>query len=245
MPQVVEANVLALRPRQHLFHLPIDALRIQRSVFFYGRGEYPARFRSLLQLPQHVHHGRRQDHDPVGAFRFRCRHAQRACHVDHLTLDVQLPGAQIQVVPLQGAELAAPHAGRQFQQHHLVETVFLRLGQKAPHLLVGEHLHLPRFFRRQLTAHCGIHADQPLRPGFLQCDPADSVAGAHHPIRQAGAVELAADAPSVAFQLRVELLEVALRQLVQRNGAEARNDVMVDPILVALLRRDSQAGLGP
>ena len=35
MAQVVEADVLALRPRQHLFHLPIDALRIQRIVFFY------------------------------------------------------------------------------------------------------------------------------------------------------------------------------------------------------------------
>ena len=57
--QVVEANVLTLRPHQHLFHLSIDALRVQRSVFFYGRGEHPARVRSLLQLPQHSQHRRR------------------------------------------------------------------------------------------------------------------------------------------------------------------------------------------
>ena len=110
---------------------------------------------------------------------------------------------------------------------------------------MGEHLHLPRLLRRQLAADGGIHADQPLGLRLLQRDPAGGVTGAYHAIRQAGAVEIAADAPPVPFQLRVELLEVALRQLVQRDFIDVRNDVIVDPILIALLRRDPQAGLGP
>ena len=165
--------------------------------------------------------------------------------MDHLPLNMELAGAQIQIVPLQRAELTAPHAGRQLQQHHLVEAVLLRLDQKPLHLLVGEHLHLPRLLRRQLAADGGIHADQPLGLRLLQRDPAGGVTGAYHAIRQAGAVEIAADAPPVPFQLRVELLEVALRQLVQRDFIDVRNDVIVDPILIALLRRDPQAGLGP
>lgn len=68
MAQVVEADVLALCPYQYFFHLSIDALRIQRSVFFYGRRDHPARVRSLFQLPQHSQYCRQQDYDPVGAF---------------------------------------------------------------------------------------------------------------------------------------------------------------------------------
>ena len=243
--QIVEANVLALCPYQYFFHLSIDALRIQRSVFFYRRGEHPARVRPLPQLPQHSQHRGRQDHDPVRTFRLRRRLVKRTRHVDHLPLNMELAGAQIQIVPLQGANLAATHTGRQLEEHHLVEAVLLRLDQKSLHLLVGEHLHLPRLLRRQLAADGGIHADQPLGLRLLQRDPAGGVTGAYHAIRQAGAVEIAADTPPVPFQLRVELLEITLRQLAERDFSNARDDVIVDPILVALLCRDPQAGLGP
>ena len=245
MAQVVEADVLALRPHQYFFHLSIDALRIQRSVFFYRRGKHPAGIRPLLQLPQHGQHRRRQDHHPVRAFRLRRRYMQRTRHMNDLPLDVELAGAQIQIVPLQGADLAPPHAGRQLQQHHLVEAVLLRLDQKPLHLLVGEHLHLPRLLRRQLAADGGIHADQPLGLRLLQRDPAGGVAGTHHAVGQAGAVKITTDTPPVPFQLRVELLEITLRQLAERDFSNARDDVIVDPILVALLCRDPQAGLGP
>ena len=157
----MEADVLALRPHQHLFHLPIDALRIQRSVFFYRRGEHPPRLRLLLQLPQHGQHRQWQNHNPVGAFRLRRRLVQSTCHVDHLPLNMELAGAQIQIVPLQRAELTAPHAGRQLQQHHLVEAVLLRLDQKPLHLLVGEHLHLLRFLREQRRQLLFVLQDQP------------------------------------------------------------------------------------
>ncbi len=165
--------------------------------------------------------------------------------MDDLPLDVQLAGAQIQIVPLQGANLTPPHAGRQLQEHHLVEVVLLRLDQKPLHFLVGEHLHLPRLLRRQFAADSGVDTDQPLGLRLLQCDPAGGVARAHHAIRQAGAVEITANAPTIPFQLRVELLQVTLRQLVQREFSYVRDDVMVDPIFVALLCRDPQAGLGP
>ena len=206
MAQVVEADVLALRPHQYFFHLSIDALRIQRSVFFYGRGEHPPRVRPFFQFPQHVHHGRRQNDDPIRAFRLRRRLVQCACDVNHLPLNMELTGAQIQIVSLQRADLAAPHAGRQFQEHHLVEAVLLRLDQKPLHLFMREYLHLPRLLRRQLAADGGIHADQPLGFCLFQCDSAGGVTGAHHAVGQTGTKQFTADAPPVPLQLRVELL---------------------------------------
>ena len=110
---------------------------------------------------------------------------------------------------------------------------------------MGEHLHLPCLLRRQLAADGGIHTDQPLSLRLLQRDPTGGVAGTHHAVGQAGTVEVTANTPPVSFQLRVELLQVALRQLAQWDCSNVWDDVIVDPILIALLRRDPQAGLGP
>ena len=110
---------------------------------------------------------------------------------------------------------------------------------------MGEHLHLPRLLRRQLAANGRVDTNQSLGLRLFQRDPAGGVAGTHHAVGQAGAVKITTDTPPVPFQLRVELLEITLRQLAERDFSNARDDVIVDPILVALLCRNPQAGLGP
>ena len=135
--QVVEANVLAVGPLKGLFQFAIDALRIDGRVLLDRRREHPAGVRPLLQLLQDLPHSGRQNHDPVGAFRLRLGEVQAAVHVDHLALDVQLSAAEVQIVPLQRADLAPAHTGSQLQQHQLIEAVLLCLDQKALHLLAS------------------------------------------------------------------------------------------------------------
>ena len=163
----------------------------------------------------------------------------------HLSLHVQSTGAQVQVVPLQRAEFAPPQPRGELQQRHLKEVVFLRLDQETADLILGEHLHLRRLFRRQLTADGGIHRDQSLRHRLLQRRVAGGVAGAHHAVGESRTVYRHIRTPTVLFQGRIELLQVALRQLVQRDLAEAGNDVQIDAVFVAGLRGDPQRGLGP
>ena len=57
-----------------------------------------------------------------------------------------------------------------------------------------------------------------------------------HRIFQPGTVLLSPYEPAVAFQMCVELFERAGRDLIERNIAYLRDDLIVDPLLVGGLR---------
>ena len=65
----------------------------------------------------------------------------------------------------------------------------------------------------------------------------------HHPVGEPLAVEIGADEPALFFQVGVELLEIFLGQLAQRDLAQLRNDVLVDVGLISVLRGGAETGL--
>ena len=65
----------------------------------------------------------------------------------------------------------------------------------------------------------------------------------HHPVGETLAVEIGADEPALLFQVGVELLEILLRQLAQRDLAQLWNDVLVDVGLIGVLRGGAETGL--
>ena len=65
----------------------------------------------------------------------------------------------------------------------------------------------------------------------------------HHAVGQALAVTLRARLASALFEPCVKLLEVVLRQPVQRNLAQLRLDVQADAVFVAGLRRGADVRL--
>ena len=62
------------------------------------------------------------------------------------------------------------------------------------------------------------------------------MAGTHHPVRQSSTVLFHPNQPTTGLQPCIELLQVILGQLVQRDAADLRDDVLVDSVLVTELR---------
>ena len=239
MTEVVEPNILAPGPVKGLFHFTVDALRVHGAGAA-GGGKQPLGVRPLPEGFKDVHHRRGQDHRPVGAFRLGLGNLKRAVHVYGLALDVQGAGFEIQIIPLEGTDFSPAHPRGQLQQGQLEEAVLLRLDQEPLHLLVGQHLHLGAFLGWELAPHGGIDRDQPLRHGLFQRRVAGGVAGAHHAVREPRPVDVRPRLAPGLFELGVELLEVALPQLVQRYLAQPRNNVLVDAVFIGFLRRNAK-----
>ena len=167
-----------------------------------------------------------------------------AAHIVDLLIHVQYAGFEVQVIPLQRHELTSAQAGGQVQKKHFVVAFELRLDEKPLQLLSGQHLHLPRLFRRQLTADGRVDTDQSILHCLLQRRAAGGVAHAHHPVGQPFAVLVGEALPTTFLESAIKLLQVVLRQLVQRDVTDFRNDVQADAALVSLLRSGADLGLG-
>jgi len=144
---------------------------------------------------------------------------------------------------LQRQQLAAPQACRQIQQEQFIVTLGLRLNEKPLQFIPRQHLHLARLFGRQLAALGGIGADKSILYSPLERRAAGRVAHPHHAVGQALTIILRACLASALFQPRIKLLQVVLRQPVQRNFAQLRLDVQADAVFIAGLRRGADIRL--
>ena len=70
------------------------------------------------------------------------------------------------------------------------------------------------------------------------------MAHAHHPVGQPFAVSVGEPLPATIFDSTIELLQVILCQLVQRDVPDLRDDVQADAALIGLLRGGPDFGLG-
>ena len=147
-------------------------------------------------------------------------------------------------IPLQRHEFAPAQTGCQVQKEHLVVTLELCLDKKPLQLLPRQHLHLPSLLRRQLAADGRVHANQSILYRFLQRGATGSVAHAHHSVGQPFAVLVGEPLPAAFLEPTVELLQVVLCQLIQRDVPNLRNDMQADAALVGLLRSGADLRLG-
>ena len=97
---------------------------------------------------------------------------------------MKLPGFGIKIAPLKPHQFTPAKTGRQIQHEKLVITIVLCLDQKSLHFIVGQHLHFPCFFRRQLAADCRVYLDQPFVYRLFKRRAAACVTRADHPVRQ-------------------------------------------------------------
>ena len=161
-----------------------------------------------------------------------------------MLVHIQYAGFEVQVIPLQRHELASAQAGCQVQKEHFVVALELRLNEKPLQLLPRQHLHLPRFLGRQLAADGRVHANQSILHRLLQCGAAGGVAHTHHSVGQPFAVLVGEPLPATFLESAIELLQVILRQLIQRDVPNLRDDVQTDAAFVSLLRGGTDLGLG-
>ena len=240
----MKSNMLAPSVLQDELQPAPHHARCDGTVLLHRRRKHPAGIHRLFVLPQHCHHCGRQNDLADGVLCLGRADLKLAAHIVDLLVYIQHAGLEVQVIPLQRHELASAQAGCQVQKKHLVVALELRLNEKPLQFLPRQHLHLPCLFRRQLAADGRVHTDQPILHRLFQCGAAGSMAHAHHSVGQPFAVLVGEPLPAAFLEPTVELLQVVLCQLVQRDVPNLRNDMQADAALVGLLRGGADLGLG-
>ena len=235
VPQIMESDTLAVCPLQYRLKPPARHAGRDRSVRLHRGRKHPAGIHLPAVFPQHGQHRRRQHQFSHGRLGFGRDDLQFAVYRVRLFVDGQHAGFKVQVVPLKRYQFAPPQTGAEIQQEQLVVPVRLRLNEKFLQFLPIQHPHLLCLFRRQLTADGGVCTEQVIPHGPFQGGAADRVAHPHHAVGKARAVLLRQTLATVLFQPPVELLQIILRQFVQRDFPDLRQDMVVNDVFVVVL----------
>ena len=131
-----------------------------------------------------------------------------------LPLHSQGAGTEIQIVPLEGQDLAPAQAGGQLQKEQLVATVLPGLDQQPLDLLGSKYLHFSGFGGREFTAVRWVAEEQLFLHGPVQSGVESGVDAPGGLVGQALAIELGAKQPAVFLEIGVESLNVPGGQLV-------------------------------
>ena len=236
MSQIMESDTLAVCPLQYRLKPPSCHAGRDRSIRLHRGRKHPAGIHLPAVFPQHGQHRRRQHQLSDGCLGFGRDDLQFAIYRVRLLVDGQHAGFKVQIPPLKRYQFTPPQAGAEIQQEQFVVPVRLRLNEKFLQFLPIQHLHFLCLFRRQLAADGGVCTEQVIPHGPFQGGAADRVAHPHHAVGKARAVLLRQTLAAVLFQPPVELLQIILRQFVQWDFSDLRQDMVVDDIFVVVLR---------
>ena len=87
----------------------------------------------------------------------------------NLSLYSEFSSAEVEVLPLEGADLTSSQACGELQQEKLETVILLGLDQQALDLFRGQHLHLSGFGGGETAAIGGIAEEELFRNGLVQC----------------------------------------------------------------------------
>jgi hypothetical protein len=87
----------------------------------------------------------------------------------NLPLYSEFSGAEVEVIPLEGADLTLSQSRGEFQQEKLEAAILFGLDQQALNFLRREHLHLPAFCRGKAAAIGWIAEEELFRDSLVQC----------------------------------------------------------------------------
>ena len=95
MTQVMEANMLAPRVFQNELQPAAHHAGRNGAVLFHWGREHPAGVHRLFVLPQHRHHGGRQDDLADRVLRLGCADLKLATHIVDLFIHIQHAGFEV------------------------------------------------------------------------------------------------------------------------------------------------------
>ena len=208
------------------------------------RREHQVREDAFFVLRQHLQHGGRENDGAVGRLGLGLADDQLPAHRTDLLVDPELSRVEVEVIPPERQQLTPAHSGGQVQQEQLVHPLRLGLDQKPLDLLMGQHLHLSPLDGREPAPGGGVAVDQFLLHRPVQGHLADGVATAHRAVCHALSTLVRIAFSAALLHGPEELLEVRLGQAVELDVAQAGDQVVVDPALIAQLGGGSEPGLG-
>ena len=111
MPQIMEPQAPALRPLQYRLEPLSDGGRVQRGVLFHRGGEHPSGVNGFSVCLEYMQHRSGEKDRPVARLGLGRGYHQFSLDPVDLPLHSQGAGAEIQVIPLEGQDLAPAPAG--------------------------------------------------------------------------------------------------------------------------------------
>ena len=85
-----------------------------------------------------------------------------------LAFHPELPGTEVKIAPLEGANLAPAQAGGELQQQEFKAVVLFCLNQQTLDFLWGQHLHLSGFGGRETAAVRRVAEDELFQDSLVQ-----------------------------------------------------------------------------
>ena len=210
-----------------------EQIRIARVLFVFGNQQVDC----LLRESQRSH----------GVACFRRTDHQFPVDSVYLFRDGDCPVFNVQVRPLEGQQFTAPQAGGQFQIEGRQQSSFFRFCEVHSDFLLRQDLHFFLFKLRQLAALGGVGEEQSLCHRLLQAVVQQRVDAPHHSGAEAFIPEFGKifALNSAGFlEVVVKPLDLDSGQLVQRDAANSRYDVVLDVVGVIGFRVGANTGLG-
>ena len=179
------------------------------------------------------------ERDPTHLVRLRILDREPVGELNDGSPDDQAPGVEVDVGPLDAAQLTASRAGQRREPHREPEfRTLARRGVEDPLDVDGRgRPDLPTLELGWRRERCGIPRDPAPPLGLDECSPQHRVRLSHRCRREwstAFAARLA--------QLAIEPVEIGRRELVEAHTAETRDEQSVDVTAVAMERRGGQIG---
>ena len=176
-----------------------------------------------------------QRHLADRVFRFRLRHIQLALHTGNLLVYRQDALFHIQVCPLERQQFAPTQAAGQFQIEHRQDAVLLRFLKISADFLRRQDGHLFLVLGRDAAVLTGVVWDEPFLYRLFQRRLQHRMNTPHEGVGQGFVVLLRPSLhPAVFFHIVVHSLDVDGRELFEFDGADGRDDVVLDDPLITL-----------
>ena len=155
----------------------------------------------------------------------------------NLPLHTKFSGAEVEVIPLEGTDLAPAQPSGELQQKELEAAILFGLDQQTLDLLRGQHLHFPGLGGREAAAVRRVAEEELFRNRFVQRGMKGGVDAPDGLVGKTFAVELGPEEPTALLEPGIELLNVIGGQFVQLGLAQRRDDMLVDAPFVGHLVR--------
>ena len=204
----MEAYLFTLRSLQNDLQPLSDGGGISGRIRVNRRGEHPAGGYRFLICFEDSEDRRREDNAAIGCFRLGWRDYQFSLDPVNLPLNPEFPSTEVQIIPLEGADLTPAQAGGEFQQKKFIAAVLFSLNQQPLDFLWRQHLHLSGLGRWEAAAIGRITEDELLCDSFVQGGVESGMNASNGLIGETFAIELCVKEPAVLFESGIELLDI-------------------------------------
>ena len=155
----MEAYLFTLRSLQNDLQPLSDGGGISGRILVNRGRKHPAGVYRFLICFEDSEDRHGEDNAAIGCLRLGWRDYQLSLDPMDLPLNPEFPSAEVQIIPLEGADLASSQAGGGFQQEKLIAVILFGLDQQPLDFLWCQYLHLPGLGRREAAAISRITED--------------------------------------------------------------------------------------